>query len=163
MGLFSRFVLPRGFAIFVLWSVPSQAACHAAKVAGELLRARLQTGPAVLPTVLPAAAVASTPQYDENGVEILPSFPAWMQQPGQQQQGGGGGGQYNGGQYKGGGGGLWKLLEEAEAEGRQLQGLLRQVRGECGEGGEKDGWRWCSSRGWGVAGWCNCHRRLVRW
>ena len=122
-------------------------------MAGELLRARLQTGPAVLPTVLSAAAAAATPQYDENGVEILPSFPAWMQQPGQQQQGGGGGGEYNGGQYNGGGGGgLWKLLEEAEAEGRQLQGLLRQVSWRAGSG---------ESRVTALAGRCKDNSMLV--
>ena len=88
-----------------------QAACHAANLASQLLKQRLQQQPVVLPASAPSG------QYDENGTEILPSFPTWMGPGGQQQQGGVGGG------------GVGQLVEEAETEVRQLQVLLRQVRG----------------------------------
>ena len=90
---------------------PPQAACHASNAAGQILKARMKLQPVVPPTVPPGTA----PQYDENGVEILPSFPGWI--------GGGGEGAGAGGA----GGGLFHAVEEAEGEARHLQVLLRQV------------------------------------
>lgn len=60
-------------------------------------------------------SVGTAPQYDDNGVEVVPSFPTWM----------GGGAQHP--SSGAGAGGLSQLVEESEGEGRQLQVLLRQV------------------------------------
>ena len=95
---------------------PLQATCHAAKVVSDRLKRR--------PVPQQGGTTAAVPQYDDRGVEIVPSFPAWV---GSRRDAAGGG-------SRGGGDdgattateGLW---EAAEAEVGHLQVLLRQVSG----------------------------------